>query len=690
MKTVGLTLPVTPFEHRSMDYAFLRQEGIRLIEQMAGEIWTDYNAHDPGITILEQFCFAITDLGYRIAYDLPDLLAESGSDPYQSLHTPASILSTEPVTLTDLRKLVLDVEGVKNAWIEPIESPAPLYFHEGKKELRVAKKETEEGPQTLEPVSLKGLYRVLVETSGLIDNEGSKVQREVAKRLNAHRNLCEDFEEISILDHQDVTVLARIEVGPVEDPAEVLADIYERIAHYFSPVLPFKTLQEMLDSETPVDQIFEGPFLKHGFLEEKSLKNLKRRTVLYTSDLIQEIMDIPDVRAVRQIVLKSGETLEEWSLTIGEKQVPKLVFNADAIVLEKQGMVASLDHDRAQALYNDRLKRSTTFPELPVDQRDFTPPAGENRHVGHYHAIQHQFPALYGIGEIGLPASATPERKAQAKQLKAYLLFFDQLLANYFSQLAEVQSLFSFYGERKKTYFSQNISDATLGLEEIIGDSPENHLERLDEIVQETAGDETTTKRKNRFLNHLLARFSEQFTDYSLILFGLMEGDAQSSEDKLILDKQTFLQDYPKISAARGTGFDALKSWGGKNVSGLEERIRLKLGINQQTDERFFLIEHILLRPMEGDVQQQVPLLSAVQSKDPYSLQLSFVFPDWPTRFSKPVFKQFVAQTIREETPAHLIPHIHWLNRKDWEDLSLVYNDWLENRRLFLSGKLGA
>ncbi len=689
MNTDTLTLSTRPFEHPAMDYVFLRKEGIRLIEKMAGEVWTDFNAHDPGITILEQLCYAITDLGYRMAYDLPDLLAGEGMDPYQSLYSPATILSTQPVTLTDLRKLVLDVAGVKNAWIETLESPAPLYFHEGKKELRLETEGPEDGPQTLEPVSLKGLYRVLVETSGLVDNEGTQVEREVSRRLNAHRNLCEDFDEISILDHQDVTVLARIEVGPVEDAVEVLANIYERIAHYFSPVLPFKTLQDMLDAETPVDEIFEGPLLKHGFLDAQSLQNLKRRTVLYTSDLIREIMGVAGVRAVRQIRLKSGETIEAWSLALGAKQVPKLVFTADAIVLEKEGMITSLDYDRAQALYNDRLKRSTTFPELPLTARDFIPPAGKDREIDHYHAMQHQFPALYGIGEIGLPASATPERKAQAKQLKAYLLFFDQLLANYFSQLAQAKSLFSFYGAHQKTYFSQMIADPALGLEGIIRNSPEAHRTHLDEMVQKTAGNGASTQRKNRFLNHLMARFSEQFTDYSLILFGLMEGDAETSEEKLIQDKQTFLQQYPRISGARGTGFDALNPWGGQNVSGLEERIRLKLGIAAQTDEQFFLIEHILLRPMEGDLQQEIPLLSAVQSKDPYSLQLSFVFPTWPTRFAKPVFKQFVAQTIREETPAHLVPHVHWLDKADWTTMASVYQDWLEKRRRYLMGKLG-
>jgi len=685
----SLTLSTQPLEHPAMDYAFLRKEGIRLIEQMAGEVWTDFNAHDPGITILEQLCYAITDLGYRMAYDLPDLLAGEGIDPYESLYGPAQILSSEPVTLTDLRKLALDVEGVKNAWIELLEEPTPLYFHEGKKVLSLKSDAQTDGPQITEPVFLKGLYRVLIEPSGLVDTEGDIVEREVTKRLNAHRGLCEDFEEISVLDHQNVSVLARVEIGPVEDAGEVLAKIYLKISNYFSPSLPFKTLEEMLKAETPVDAIFEGPLLEHGFLDANALQQMKRRTTLYTSDLIHEIMKVPGVRAVRNIRLQSGETIEAWSLKMGDLQVPKLVFTSESILLEKEGIPASIDHNWVKIRYAEALQNATNSPKLSMAARDLKPPAGQDRKVGHYYSVQQQFPDLYGIGEIGLPDSASPERKAKAKQLKAYLLFFDQLLANYFSQLAHSKSLFSFYGKNKRTYFSQMIADPTLGLEAIMKTPAGDYPARLQEITETSVGDGVSLQRKNRFLNHLMARFSEQFTDYSLILFGLVEAGREASLEKLVQDKQAYLQKYPQISSARGTAFNALKPWGSQNLSGLESRIRLKLAINPVDGEDFFLIEHILLRPLAGDNQQQVPLLSAVQSKDPYSLQMSFVFPKWPRRFKQAVFRQFIDQTIREETPAHLIPHVHWLDKAAWSAFEGAYRDWLEKRRLHLLHELG-
>src|SRR5262245_33517462 len=136
-----------------MDYATLRQEGIRQLERMAGRQWTDFNTHDPGITLLEQLCYALTDLGYRTAYEIPDLLADGGGDPYSSLHPPEQILTGAPVTPADLRRLVLDVEGVKNAWVQPLpEDTVALYYHPDRKELSLSAQ-----PLPSEPVKLRGL-----------------------------------------------------------------------------------------------------------------------------------------------------------------------------------------------------------------------------------------------------------------------------------------------------------------------------------------------------------------------------------------------------------------------------------------------------------------------------------------------------------------------------------------------------
>ena len=56
---------------------------------------------------------------------------------------------------------------------------------------------------------------------------------------------------------------------------------------------------------------------------------------------------------------------------------------------------------------------------------------------------QNLFPTIYGIGHEGLPNNATKSRKGQAKQLKGFLLFFEQIMANYLSQLSNIGDILS-------------------------------------------------------------------------------------------------------------------------------------------------------------------------------------------------------------------------------------------------------
>src|SRR5689334_17535296 len=161
------TLPLGPLEHVSMDYARLREEGLRLLGRLAGAQWTDFNTHDPGITILEQLCYAITDLGYRTAYSMPELLA--GREPW--LPGPEAILTTDPVTLADVRKLALDVEGIGNAWVEASgDAAVPFFHHAPSGELRLRPDPAE--PDAA-PVQLHGLHRLTVQTTEQLPGEAA-------------------------------------------------------------------------------------------------------------------------------------------------------------------------------------------------------------------------------------------------------------------------------------------------------------------------------------------------------------------------------------------------------------------------------------------------------------------------------------------------------------------------------------
>jgi|GEM_PF-6513845 len=95
----------------------LREAGIKQIIRFGQKLWTDYNGHDPGITTLEVLCYAITDLAYRTSFPIQDLLANPEDQPgKKQFFSAAEILTCNPVTPRDLKKLMIDLDGVKNAW----------------------------------------------------------------------------------------------------------------------------------------------------------------------------------------------------------------------------------------------------------------------------------------------------------------------------------------------------------------------------------------------------------------------------------------------------------------------------------------------------------------------------------------------------------------------------------------------
>ena len=561
---------------------------------MAGNTWTDHNTHDPGITMLEQLCYAITDLAYRIDYDIKDLLGTDEGSSYSDLFGPATVLTINPVTPLDLRKIVIDVEGVKNAWVEKV--PQATLGQSAGEENAVAQP--------------KGLYRVLVEKDELVE-VGPGLLTHVRAKLQACRGVCEDFEEVQLLDPQYIRLQGSIDIsGTVDDVNQLVADVLFSVASHLSPQVSFYTLQQLLEKGKRTDEIFDGPLLTHGFVDNDELLRHTRKQEIHTSDVIREIMDVEGVLAIDELSIASGtDTVKSWLLPLDPVKTPKLdVRNIrDALKdlrFTSQGLEASVNPGQVEELYKEKTKALLTRRALHPEEQDILLPETQDRKLSSYYSIQNHLPANYGIGISGLPGSAPEERKAEAKQLKAYLALFEQLLANYFSQVAHFRDLVSFEGEDTRTYFPQSLLGAISGLEEVL-ESKESYLAFLHEKSSDA---QVNLKRKNRFLNHLLARFGEQFTSYGM-LQGASKEDYEAAK-KLIADKSRFLRDYPGLSGKRAKGYDYFQSyWQNDNISGLEKRIARKLGIEDCTrrnlgdgdTEGFHMIEHILLRPHSKD-----------------------------------------------------------------------------------------
>ncbi|HEX2873659.1 MAG TPA: hypothetical protein VHP33_20510 [Polyangiaceae bacterium] len=414
-------LPTTPLPHIAMDYARLRAEGLTWLGRLSGTQWTDYNAHDPGITILEQLCYAITDLGYRTAYPIADLLA-GVQDP--ALPDAATILSGNPVTDADLRKLALDAAGGASVWLQHQTAPeVTFYYHAARGELRFR---PDPGAVAADPVALVGLQQVLLANDALT--------QQVAQRLHAARALGQDF-EVATLKSFGVWLKIGLEIGQTDDPVGVAAQVLGAIHEYLTPTPRFVPAANLLAENQP-DRVFDGPRLDHGVLEE--LLDPPRQ--ITTSDLIHLIRDVPSVRAVRLLLLGSSQTTEQrWALEVPAGHVPELASNSE-LTLWRDGVEVPFDLSAAwQRAAGERMRPAAGADTAP----EVRPAARRDRALGSYRTLPEQLPELYGVGTFGLPETAPARRKAQALQLQAYLSLFDKVLASSFSLLANAGSLMS-------------------------------------------------------------------------------------------------------------------------------------------------------------------------------------------------------------------------------------------------------
>ena len=586
---------IVPRRATTLSYRFLKQKGIEYIQQLAGKVWTDYNEHDPGITILEELCYAILDLEYRTNFYVEDLLApdpnQAEEDTTRHFYYAEEILPCNPLTANDFLKLVVDVPGVRNA---------KILLSQGEQEI-------------------KGGYRVFLDIEGRAIQKGQEKQviENVKQRLHQHRNLCEDFFEVTLLRPLHVRVNAALEVQSditQEDSEKLYAEVLFSISSFIAPYINFYSLRNMLiDKKRTVEAIFTGPLLQQGFVDEQELEESGSRSIIYVSEILQKITEIDKIdNIIKFSIALEDEAFSKTVIEVPQDSVPRIDIERSNIAIYHNGSLLPINIEKAK-LYLDEIINARIFKKPYLTEEEIAVREGRYRHLSSYTSIQHEFPLVYSVGREGLPASASKERKAQAKQLKAYLMFFDQLLANYLAQLAHAKDLLAVQSEVYDTYFSQ-IPEDVPGLESLmrypdltdqedvntgfkvqrkyLGFTPrmgtkknktQQELKReayqyyLNKIVESK---EHHRIKKNAILDHLLARFAEAFVDNAMFAYS---SSREQTLKAAMLDKSLFLQDYITVSRDRNKGLDitdeASMAWGSNQVTGFERRVHRLLGI---------------------------------------------------------------------------------------------------------------
>lgn len=463
-----------------LNFDKLRTEGIDYLGELSGKIWTDHNAHDPGITILEVLCYALLDLGYRTNIPVEDIIARNPNEKTKDNHffTAAEILSCNPLTIIDYRKLLIDIPGVKNAWLEVATDQKDIC----KRRNNIGRENTSQNKENCIEY-LNGIYHVFIETEKDFEEEFStEVERKkyiddliltIKKTLVAHRNLCEDFADIILLCKQKTGICADIELEAGADAEKIYVAIIEKLRNFFSPSPHFHTLQQLLDNNKPIEDIFSGRphniIASNGFIDTGELEVLKLKKEIHLSDVYNTIFEIPGVKKIKKIALRVEENgfmvqKKDWKILLPVNNIPNFLSTESFITFSINEVPVLFDAKKYDALFelnfthNGKLLYKNPSPYLDTE----IPKGIYRADLDEYFSIQNDFPQVYGISEGGLAKDVDIKRKVKALQLKGYLLFFDQLLCNYLAQLKNIRTLFSVSENnnenKKQTYFLNKLT----------------------------------------------------------------------------------------------------------------------------------------------------------------------------------------------------------------------------------------
>jgi hypothetical protein len=546
-------------EALDFNFEFLRQHGIELLQQLSGNIWTDYNLHDPGVTILEHLCFVFTDLAYRTDFSIQDILAmENGKiDAYpNSFFTPRGMLSINPVSIQDKRKYIIDsVPEIANILIEPVVAPEAGHtcFTGVYKTVLRLKKDCDPELNNAESAG---------NDSELIDAE--VIKQTVKNKLIASRNLCEDFEAITILKPQRIELNAGIIIENNVVAEEVLAQIYIKLEALINPEIKYATEKELKNKGWPMEEIYHGPRLEKGIITDDELKPLQ--VIIDPVAFIKTILSVEGVVNIRNFQLRvDGNAAGANLYHIREGYYPYLEYAPGNVSLYKNNTRLEVKESVFRNRYY-RIKQVTNkdFIAALYRNEDASVLQGKWRDLKKYHSIQQYFPLAYGLGKDGLPEEAGAERKAAVKQLRGYLMLFEQTLLNYLAQLGNINNFFSAdlqSPDALHTIYCQPPFDLP-GADDIIKSSATNtpeaernlFIEKLRDMVE---NEEAFIKKKNQVIDHLLARFNLSPADTPVTKYEIYYGKGDDARTDLKLRwKSSLLLQVKEISYYKFRSFD--------------------------------------------------------------------------------------------------------------------------------------
>lgn len=516
-------------------YTHLQEHTLNELQRLSGEVWTDFNVHDPGITLADISNYVLTEMDYKLGFELPDYLTDrQGKLDFAKygLFLPDDVYTTAPVTVKDYRKLFI------------------AHFPE----LQNIRVEADTGT---------GNYTLKIVLSPF-EKESRDVENKIKKFFHAHRNLCEDIKDVKIVNPEQLMFEAAFEIETGCDATGILAMVYWTIMQYLSGSIGIETPEKCLYSDLSLEDWMEGtengtrvtiPEQKDTehelYLLLCKVSGIKSFSTCYLKNKGVILTDFKEGYSL--FIPHNLKDMEKVRITVGNSDVK---VDVERFFEELQGLyyTRGASREKADDTWNGKAMKQIENSSLPM---------GAYRDIFTHYPTGMDLPGCYQAcsGIVETPISS--EEKGSFWQLDAYLRLYDLLVQRGLKEVMEIPSLLSI---RKDT--------ATLSDMDLLGP----------EII-------TFKDGKDRHRN--VFDLKSKYLDFLDGLYGLESNPAWMKEldyygenrNEELLRRMDFLRNAAFLTKYRGKARNITEWRDGENVPTVKKHLCYLLGMSVDEEQ---------------------------------------------------------------------------------------------------------
>ena len=540
-------------------FADLQKRTLDELQHLSGNVWTDYNPHDPGVTIADIANYALTELAYKLGFDLEDYLTDNdGRYPVEKygLFTDNEVYPVSAVTEDDYRKLILAhfpvIENVK-----------------------------------VETDCEQGIYHFRLRLSPFF--KGPDITERVRRFFHKHRNLCEYVGEVTIEEPKNLLFSTDMEIESEADATDVLVQVFYTTMQYLAGSVKIEPKPQEGFAVLPPEEWYDGPVgdlrvvipeqkdteteLYHILTGIDGVKGFK--TCYFYEDTPDGVCDYRrknDFKGVYKLDIPN-----DLSLIKVRKGNEEVAIDSDRFKEKLRAIYFTKSTSRIRFFMQERDGQDGDFMQALLDD---TMREAEYRDIYEHYPIENDLPRCYRTNEGDFARKMPDAEKAQIRNFGSYLEMFDLVMERGLKGLDNVKALLSLRELSANTTKSKTLSRQRLAMRK--------NNDRFRDI----------TDVKYRYLDFIDSLYGVDSDQKWMREFG---GYGETADDYL-LRRMKFLRALPELTRDRFKATDIMEGRSVGNVAVVKRYISLLLGLhnNELVSVGNILPSHNLILMGEG------------------------------------------------------------------------------------------